>query len=148
MASGIIRRQPMIISALVVLLLLAALVQLYRACIACNVGVRLPAWSWSHAPSLVLAAAGMLSVAGGCSLFIWALALLPAAAAYVVLRRLRHHRYFLTGSLVVISATGCCDRTRSAALGTHCVRSTPAAPPRGVLCRCILACRTGTTCWL
>jgi hypothetical protein len=66
-ASGIIRRHPMLVSALVALLLLAALVRLCRACVARGVGVGLPAWSYSHASSLLLAAAGVLSVTGGCS---------------------------------------------------------------------------------
>ena len=89
-------------SALVALLVLAAVLRLYRFCASARVGQGLLTWCMLHSASLVLAGVSVISVAGRCS-SLWILALLPAAAASHVLHRLTD-RGCLVGSLTVISA--------------------------------------------
>ena len=103
MASKVVRGHPVPVFIFVALILVASLARLYKACVAHGVGRWLPTWMSRNAPTLALAAAGALSVAGGCSR-LWLLALLPAAAASFLLRRLSD-RGCIAGSVAVVSTT-------------------------------------------
>jgi hypothetical protein len=121
------------VSALVTLLVIAAVLRLYRFCAGARVGQDLLAWCVLHSASLVLAAVSMVSVAGGCS-SLWVLALLPAAAASHILHRLTD-RGCLVGSLTVISAAATMRSYVGCPLPTLCSR-----------CLSLLRCSAVTRC--
>jgi hypothetical protein len=65
-ASGVIRAHPAFVSALVTLLVLTAVLRLYRvSCATTHVGQGLLTWCMQHSASLVLATASVVSIAGG-----------------------------------------------------------------------------------